>query len=157
MKASLLCFALLGLLAVGCSKNAEPAPTPAPPDDVIALRVTGTNLSNLMARLEVTGTSGDDGKPSYVQANLATDEYYTTSVSKTIAVATVPHYRAGAKRYDFTATVSFNSAGPNTTGQLKAEWLVNGQPSTATSRPPSAQISSGQPTAARAYLSTNAL
>ena len=88
-----------------------------------------------MARLEVTGTSGDDGKPSYVQANLATDEYYTTSVSKTIAVATVPHYRAGAKRYDFTATVSFNSAGLNTTGQLKAEWLVNGQPSTATSRP----------------------
>ena len=48
---------------------------------MIALRVTGTNLSDLMARLEVTGTSGDDGKPSYVQANLATGEYYNASVS----------------------------------------------------------------------------
>lgn len=158
MKTAFLRFALLGLLAAGCSKGSDPTPTPpAPaPDDVIALRVTGSNLNGLGARLQVQGAAGDDGKPTYVQASLAKDEYYATSVSKTIAVATVPHYRAGGKRYDFTATVSFSSSGP-AAGQLRAEWLVNGQVSTATSRPPTVQISGSSPTSAYAYLSTNAL
>jgi hypothetical protein len=156
MKTAFLRFALLGLLAAGCSKNSEPAPPTAPLQDTVQLHVTGSNLQGLTARVQIQVAEGEDGKPTYVQPVFSQDIYLGSSVDNTITVGTFQHYQPGLKRYDCLATVSFTTQG-STAGQLKAEWKVNTKPSTATSRPPSVQITGNTPTTGYAYLFTNAL
>ncbi|HEX8656193.1 MAG TPA: hypothetical protein VF690_01590 [Hymenobacter sp.] len=173
MKYLLPRLAVLALLA-GCSSTNDPTPNVGPtspaPDDVITLAVTGENLTGLGAELRVTGAAGEDGKPAYPVPALATDETYPVSVNKTIAVATVPHYRAGTgvKRYDFTATIAFTALQPgntvpNSSGRLRVQWFVNGKASTATTRVPVAELYAANSNgaspypAASAYLATNSL
>ena len=159
MKSALLRFVLLAAL-VGCSRTSDPMPGPILADDVISLEVTGTNLDGLTAELNVRASAGEDGQATAVVPSLGKNELYTTSsVSKTITVATVPHYRAGVKRYDFMAEIYFNTDATSSTanGHLSVKWLVNGKPSTATVLPPAAEINGAVVTSATAFLSTNAL
>ena len=148
--------ALVGL--AGCNnKCCDNPPAPTAPDDVISLQVTGSNLTGLTARLDVVVGAADDGQLLTVVPAYTVAEDYTGTLSKTIAVATVPHYRSGVKRYDFTATPTFNTATTGTGGTLTVRWLVNGKPTTATSRPPTVTISGTAPALGHAYLSTNSL
>ena len=165
MKSTVLCFSLLTVLLGSCAPESEaPKPMgPVLPNDVISLRITGENLDGLGAQLRATGGVGEDGKPIALDATLAREQIYATSASETIPVATVAHYQAGQKRYEFTATITFlnvkvGAATPAPASRLKVEWLVNGQVAPVTSQPSTAELtaSSAAPEA-RAYLFTNTL
>lgn len=154
---NLLPLFFAALLAAGCNKKCCDNPPAPAADDVISLQVTGSNLTALTARLEVVVGAADDGQFLTVVPAYTVAEDYTGSLSKIIAVATVPHYRSGVKRYDFTATPMFLTTTTGTGGTLTVQWLVNGKPATATSRPPTVTISGNGPALGHAYLSTNSL
>ncbi|GAB2720952.1 hypothetical protein GCM10011495_40510 [Hymenobacter frigidus] len=165
MKSTVLCFSLLTVLLGSCAPKSEaPKPVgPVLPNDVISLRITGENLDGLGAQLRATGGAGEEGKHVALDAALAKEQIYATHASETIPVATVAHYRAGQKRYEFTATITFlnvkvGAATPAPNSRLRVEWLVNGQVAPGTSQPATAELtaSSAAPEA-RAYLSTNTL
>ncbi len=164
MKAAFFRIALLGLLA-GCST--KDGSTPTGPTDVISLQVTAEDVTGLGAELQVAVAVGEDGKPTYVDPSLNRVESYSGNVIKVIPIATVPRYRAGVKRYEFNADITFrnvrlnNSIRGSANTRFRAEWLVNGQAVTSSSRPSFAQLTavSVSPTQliSMAYLATNSL
>lgn len=136
MKAFSLRFALLGLLAAGCSNGSDPAPRSGlnlPNNYPLSVRLTGQGLGGLGAHMVTTVASALEGQPLVIGPG-GTEDIYGSDVNKTYALLTVPKYQKGKniRRYVVRTFISFDNVRPGglqpgANTRLKVELLANGQ------------------------------